>query len=50
MASGPIYILLMHHTRQESRSEVCLNLVPVRGNTRLYPSGKPGLCEACLRI
>jgi hypothetical protein len=37
-------------TRQDSAFEVCLNFIPERGNARLYYSGKPGICEPCLRI
>ena len=38
------------HTRQESGSEVCLNLIPEWGNTRLDSSGELGVREQCLKI
>jgi len=39
-----------HHTQQDSGSEVTLNLIPERGNTLLYSSGKPGIRGPCLKI
>jgi len=39
-----------HCTRQESGSEVYLNIIPERGNTRLYSLEKPGIRELCLGI
>jgi len=36
--------------QQVSGSEVCLNIIPERGNTQQYASGKPGICKLCLRI